>query len=74
MIPVSGIWETSMPEGTIFWATVLIFASFYFGGTISGLELASQFDASLANRFARLAVVLPSLVMFLRDALKLLRR
>jgi hypothetical protein len=63
-----------MLDGAMFWATVLIVAAFYFGGTITGLELAGQFDAALANRFARLSIVLPSLVMFLRDALKVLRR
>ena len=63
-----------MLDNAVFWATILIFAAFFFGGTIGGLELAGQHEAIVANRFARLAVVLPSLVMFLRDALRLLKR
>ena len=63
-----------MSERTMFWATVLICAASYFSGTISGLELAGQYEAAAANRVARLAIVLPSLVMFLRDALRPLRR
>ncbi|HZO28555.1 MAG TPA: hypothetical protein VFH48_21485 [Chloroflexota bacterium] len=63
-----------MLAGVAFWGTIIIFATFYFGATVSGLELAAQFEAARANRLARLLILLPSLVMFLRDALRLLRR
>ena len=51
----------------------LICASFYFGGTVSGLELAGQSDAAFANRMARLTIVIPSFVMFARDAFRILQ-
>jgi hypothetical protein len=63
-----------MLAGATFWGTVLIFASFYFGATITGLELAGQGSAAFANRFGRLFVVLPSFIMFVREAWRLLRR
>jgi hypothetical protein len=63
-----------MLAGTMFWGTVLIFATFYFSATVAGLELVGQGDAALANRFGRLLVVVPSFVMFLREAWRLLRR
>jgi hypothetical protein len=63
-----------MLAGTMFWGTVIVFATFYFSFTVTGLELAGQLEAARANRLARLLILLPSLVMFLRDALRLLRR
>ena len=41
---------------------------------MSGLELAGQVEAARANHLARLLILVPALVMFLRDALHLLRR
>ena len=63
-----------MLAGAVFWGTVIVFATFYFGATVAGLELAGQFEAARANRLARLLILVPALVMFLRDALRLLRR
>jgi len=63
-----------MLAGAVFWGTVIVLATFYFGATVAGLELAGQFEAARANRLARLLILVPALVMFLRDALRLLRR
>ena len=63
-----------MLAGTMFWGTVIVFATFYFSFTVTGLELAGQLEAARANRLARLLILLPSLIMFRRDALRLLRR
>jgi hypothetical protein len=63
-----------MLAGTMFWGTVIVFATFYFSFTVTGLVLAGQLEAARANRLARLLILLPSLIMFLRDALRLLRR
>ena len=65
--------ESVVFANAVFWATILMLAGAYFGGTITGLELAGEPGAALANRFARLAIVLPSFVMFMRDALRTLR-
>lgn len=62
-----------MLAGIMFWGTVIVFATFYVRFTVSGLELAGQFEAERANPLALLLILVPSLVMFLRDALRLLR-
>ena len=63
-----------MPSGIVFWAVVAVCASFYFDLTATGLRVAGQADAALATGGIQLLLVIPSLVMVLREALRLLRR
>ena len=63
-----------MLDRILFWSAVLFCASFYFRWTVTGLELAGQYDAALANRAALHAILWPSLVMLLRAAWGLFRR
>ncbi len=63
-----------MPSRIMFWAAVVVCASFYFHWTARGLEIAGQPEAALANSGALLLLVIPSFAMFLREVLRLLRR
>ena len=61
-------------DSIMFWATVGICAAFYFDWTVQGLQLAGQPDAALATSGIALMLVIPSLVMMLRAALRMLGR
>jgi len=58
----------------MFWASVVFCAAFYFNWTARGLQLAVQPDAALATSGIVLMLVIPSLVMMLRAALRMLGR
>ncbi len=63
-----------MANGIVFWGVVTICAGFYFDWTDRGLQVAGQPEAAAANSVALVMLVIPAFAMFLREALRLLRR
>ena len=55
-----------VPGTVLFWSAVLFCSSFYFNWTTTGLKLAGQHDAALANSLASIAIICPSLIMLIR--------